>query len=169
MKIVILILPLLAFLLPAKLQAQGNPVTVDDFVVTWRFVGFDPEDPADDTRHHSFELILEKDSTQKNALIGWHCSSVRGGRKIDCADKEAGDEPSIYGGKLLNDRLFLRFVSSWEVEGYATILLDRLTNPSLVLIWELGKFRKMRETYNVTGEFYMPQRVTLQKVTNSAD
>ncbi len=146
-----------------------NPpvLTIDHFVGEWRseFI-LNPEDLTDDFINSSFELRLAKDKIKENALKGWHCSVVRGGRRIDCAE----EEPSLHG-YLKNDTVYLHFVSSWDVEGEAKLYLDQSAQNQSTVIWVLGGFKNTPQGYEVRGEnmeHYMPVTDTLQRVVQGA-
>ncbi len=157
-----LILPLClfcAFGMPAT--AQTKPSSIDRFCGTWSSEFICNEDEMLNSR---FELYLEKDSTKKNAIIGWHCSEVRGGRKIDCFDRHS-EEPSL-NGYLKNDTVYLHFVSSWEVEGEAKLYFEKSAQNQVTLIWVLGKFENTSQGYENKGvdtEHYMPFNDTLRR------
>ena len=133
-------------------------VMIEDFVGVWKAEYImNPADLTEDFINSSFELHLEEDNTTENGLKGWHCSVVRGGRKIDCV--EYSDEPSIRG-YLQKDTVYLYFVSSWEIEGDAKLYFGSPVQNRPTLIWELGKVE------GKTMEHYMPQTDTLQRVIN---
>ena len=129
----------------------GQTVTIEDFIGKWSEEFFSDED---EMLNSSFELYLEKDSTKKNALKGWHCSIRRGGRRIDCVDAEYGEEPSLHGD-LKNDTVYLHFVSSFGGEGEAKLYFDKSAQNLSNIIWKVGKYKT---------EHYFPLEETLQKV-----
>lgn len=145
---------------------RGDSVTIEDFVGRWfyEFIA-DPENPEDDMINNSFELWLEKDSTQPNALKGWHFSTVRGGRKIDGVD--CSEPPSLHG-YLRGDTVYLHFVSTWQVEGEAKLYFDPAAQDQPTLIWELGAFESTKENKD-NREHYMPRQKALQKVSTKND
>jgi hypothetical protein len=159
MKTTIIILTVLVFITGGCEQAaKKQALTIEDFTGKWsyEFLG------EIEMQNSSFELILKKDSTQDNTLTGWHCSVVRGGRKIDCTDKDSGEEPSLHGF-LRGDTVYLHFHSSWKVEGEAKLYFDPAEQDRSALIWELCKFEsKMEDRDNM--EHYVPVIDTLQKV-----
>ena len=175
----ILILSFLVFLAisyAASKSTQPETTIAPAITIKKEFIGiwrseyiFNPEDLTEDWENSSFELRLEKDDTKENALKGWHCSVVRGGRKIDCVDND--EEPSIYG-YVKNDTAYIHFASAWEVEGKAKLYFNNSAQDQPVLIWDLCKVERIRydEEYEVKGiEHYMPQTDTLLKVINMPD
>ena len=165
MKKLILILIVVAIIassygLIAKKQTKtttNQTITIEDFIGKWKVEYIhNPEDLTDNLINYRFELILEKDSIAENALKGWHCSVVRGGRQMDCVDREYGEEPSLHG-YLINDTVSLHFVSSFGGEGEAKLYFDKSVQNISDIIWELTKYE-----YQI--EDFMPRKDTLQNV-----
>ena len=137
------------------LAKKQTKITVENFVGKWK-AEYISEDPTDDLINYWFELYLEKDTTQENSLKGWHCSAVRGGRQIDCVDKEYGEEPSLHG-YLKNDTVYLHFDSSFSGEGEAELYFSESDKNLSNIIWKVSKYKI---------EHHLPLIDTLKRITD---
>jgi len=139
---------------------------ISDFVGEWnaRYVR-DPNNLADDLINYSFDLDLHRSPTAPDSLYGWHCSAVRGGRKIDCVVEEAGNPPSILG-RLRGDTLHVSYDSSWTGMGRAKLYFSDRARRALV--WEMddpGPYMPLRDTLYETPSVSDILRVRLRDIS----
>ena len=159
MKKTVMILSLFAFLAVGygqQTETTSTPtITLENFLGIWKTEYIhNPEDPTDDLINHSFELFLSEDHTKENALKGWHCAVIRGGRQIDCDDY---NEEAPVHGYLKNDTVYLHFVNNWDDEVEAKLYFDKSARNLSSIIWELGRYEpKLRHFFS--------EKDTLQKV-----
>lgn len=143
-KIIIQIFIIFFFFQNLNSQTNTKRNKIENFVGCWSYKYISEDN---DMLNCSFELNLEIDTLNNEKIIGKHCSIVRGGRKIDCFEKD--DEYSItahYGNK----KLYVDFISSFGGKGKAKIYFDKTNNE---IIWELVSY---------SGEHYLPKNVILK-------
>ncbi len=136
---------LIAIIILCAFSGHAQNTQIANFCGTWScsFVSQENE-----MQNSTFELLLEIDPTKQNAIKGWHCSVCRGGRRIDCTEKN--EAPSL-AGYLEKDTVYISFTSAFGGKGQAKLYLDKSGKQ---LIWKLIKH---------TGESYFPDYETLEK------
>ncbi len=108
----------------------------------WKFESMDNKDSL---QNKTFEINLY--NNENKTLLGNYCSVSRNGNKIDCFEDE---EPNVTG-EIINDTLYIDFISTWEnSKGRAKLYFIKKD----LLNWKI---------INSQGELYLPDEVVLAK------
>lgn len=123
----------------AAIEANNTKFTGD-----WTYESQETEETS-----ATFALHIK---TKGNRLSGSYCAVSRGGKKIDCVEK---DDPDNISGLIRNDTAYVSFKGNLDVNarGNAKIYFKED-----VLVWEF-----IKENYN--GEFYLPIMAELNKAS----
>lgn len=143
-RIIIILLSVIALIACSN---RKQAVKIEDFCGVWSSVFI----PEEEIQSNSFEIRLEKDSIKENTLKGWHCSVIRGGRRIDCVTP---DEIPTITGYLKRDTVYVNTISSFGGNCRAKIYM---IGTEKQLVWEMIKY---------SGEHYLPFKKIMERKDN---
>ena len=128
----------------AKTELKATLETsIDSLVGNWIYYRYDGRQSH---TNQTFHLILKK--TKQNSVIGYYCSALESGSRIDCSTENVNNIRGIFK----NDTLYLSFYGFYDDHARGKAKIYKQKNSDVV--WKLMECK---------GVFYLPEKVLLTR------